>query len=91
MSSVYPYGVGGIGSVTSRFQVLSCSEFQKPSQTTAERGEAKLCILDVKTTWSEFQKHCQTPAVIGRHSQGTFFVQLPRVSPKQLCALVHQG
>ena len=50
MSSVYPYGVGGIGSVTSRFQVLSCSEFQKPSQTAAEQGEDELRILQFKTT-----------------------------------------
>ena len=34
----------------------SWSEFQKPSQTAAERGEAELRILDFKTTWSEFQK-----------------------------------
>ena len=27
------------------------SEFQKPSQTTTERGKAKLPILNFKTTW----------------------------------------
>ena len=32
---------------------------------TAERGEAKLRILDFKTTWSEFQKASQTPAERG--------------------------
>ena len=42
--------------VPSHFRFLSCSEFQKPSQTAAERGEAELRILDFKTTWSEFQK-----------------------------------
>ena len=50
---VCPYGVSG---VTSHFQFLLCSEFQKPSQTTTERGEAELRILDFKTTLSEFQK-----------------------------------
>ena len=43
-----------------------------PSWTAAEQGEAKLHILDFKTTWSEFH-------------------HLPRVSPKQLCALAHLG
>ena len=47
------------------FQVLSYSEFQKPSQTAAEQGEAKLRILDFKTTWSEFQKPSQTAAERG--------------------------
>ena len=27
----------------------------KPTQTATERGKAKLCILDFKITWSEFQ------------------------------------
>ena len=31
------------------------SEFQKPSQTATERGEAELRILDFKNTWSDFQ------------------------------------
>ena len=35
------------------------------SQTAAERGEAKLCILNFKTTWSEFQKPGQTAAERG--------------------------
>ena len=34
----------------------------KPSLTAAKRGEAELCILDFKTTWSEFQKSSQTAA-----------------------------
>ena len=53
------------GVVTSHFQFLSCSEFQKPSQTAAERGGAELRILDFKTTWSEFQKPSQTTAERG--------------------------
>ena len=32
------------------------SEFQKPSQTTAEQSVAELRIFHFKTTWSEFQK-----------------------------------
>ena len=35
-------------------------EVQRPNQTAAERGEAKLCILNFKTTWSEFQQPSQT-------------------------------
>ena len=46
--------------VLSHFRVSSCSEFQKPSHTAAEREEAKLRVLDFKTTWSEFQKPSQT-------------------------------
>ena len=48
--------------VPSHFRFLSCSEFQKPSQTAAERGVAELRILDFKTTWSEFQKASLTAA-----------------------------
>ena len=36
------------------------SEFQRASQTAAERGEAELRILNSKTTWSEFQMPSQT-------------------------------
>ena len=64
-TSVCPYGVRRPSGVTSHFRFLSCSEFQKPSQTAAERGEAELRILDFKTTWSEFQKPIQTAAKRG--------------------------
>ena len=60
-TSVHPSG----GSVMFHFLVLSCSECQKPSQTTAERGFIKLCILNFRTTWPEFQKPHQTAAVRG--------------------------
>ena len=33
------------------FRVSSCSEIQKPSQTTTEQGKVDLCILDSRTTW----------------------------------------
>ena len=33
------------------FRVSSCSEFQKPSQTTIERRKVELCILNSRTTW----------------------------------------
>ena len=67
-TSVRPYG--GVvrrpsRPVPSHFRFLSCSEFQKPSQTAAERGEAELRILDFKTTWSEFQKASLTAAERG--------------------------
>ena len=63
-TSVCPYGVRRPSSsvVTSHFRFLSCSEFQKPSQTAAERGVAELRILNFKTTWSEFQKPSKTAA-----------------------------
>ena len=37
-----------------------------PSQTAAERGKAKLCILDFKTPWLVFQKSYQTTAMQGK-------------------------
>ena len=40
-------------------------EVQRPSQTAAERGEAKVRILDFKTTWSEVQRPIQTAAERG--------------------------
>ena len=64
-TSVCPYGVWHQRHVTSHFQVLSCSEFQKPNQTAAEQGEAELRIIDFKTTWSELQKPSQTTAMRG--------------------------
>ena len=50
----------------SHFRVSSYSEFQMPSQTAAERGEAELRILNFKTTWSEFQRPSQTAAERGK-------------------------
>ena len=41
------------------------SEFQKTSQTAAERGEAELRILHFKTTWSELKKASKTAAERG--------------------------
>ena len=65
-TAVCPYGVGvRQRPVTSHFQFLSCTEFLKASQTAAEQGEAKLRILDFKTTWSENQKPSQTAAKRG--------------------------
>ena len=32
------------------------------SQTVAEGGKAELCILNLKTTWPEFQEPCQSAA-----------------------------
>ena len=50
----------------SHFWFSAFSELQKPSQTVAEQGKAKLRILDFKTTWSEFQKASQTAAERGK-------------------------
>ena len=70
-----------------------------PSQTAAEQGEAKLRILDFKTTWSEFQKSSQIAAKQGKaelrildfKTTWSEFHHLPRVGQKQLCALAHLG
>ena len=90
----------------------------RPQWDCCCRGEAKVRIIDFKTTWSEFQMPSQTaPAeakprcvysilkphgqssrfqvriLLPRQNQGTYseFHHLPRVSPKQLCALAHLG
>ena len=47
------------------FRVSSCSEFQKASQTAAERGKVELHLFNFKTTWSEIQKASQTVAEQG--------------------------
>ena len=70
-----------------------------PSWTAAERGKAKLCMFNFKTTRSEFQKPSQTaPAeaksrcvysILKPHGQR--FIYSPGGSPKQLCALAHLG
>ena len=68
-----------------------------PSGTTA--AEAKPSILDFETTWSEFQKPRQTAAKQGEaelrildfKTTWSEFHHLPRVGPKQLCALAHLG
>ena len=44
----------------------------RPQSDCCRQGEAKVRILNFKTTWSEFH-------------------HLPRVGPKQLCALAHLG
>ena len=59
------------------------------------RGKAKVRILDFKTTWSEFQK-VKSDCYQARQPRENFkpkreFVHLPRVGPKQLCALAHLG
>ena len=57
-------------------------------------GEAEVRILDFKTTWSEFQKPSQTAAVRGEAELHIYNLKkhcLPRVGPKQLCALAHLG
>ena len=38
-------------------------------QTAAEQGEAELCILNFKSTWSEFQEPSQTTAKQGEAEQ----------------------
>ena len=52
-------------SVPSHFRVSSYLEFQIPSQTATEQGEAELGIFNFKTTWSDFQKSSLTAAERG--------------------------
>ena len=61
---------------------------QNPSQTAAEQGKAKQRILNFKITFSEFKKLCQTTAMRGAILKNH---HLPRVGPKQFCALAHLG
>ena len=63
----------------SHLQISLCLEVQRPSQTTAERGEAELRILDFQTTWSEFQKTYQTAAVQGTAELSIY--NLKKISP----------
>ena len=62
--------------------------------TTTERGEAKVHILDFKSTWLEVKKPCTTVAALGEVEQRIYNIKKyhhPRVCPKQLCALAHLG
>ena len=53
-------------SIPSYLQVSLHLEFQRPSQTTAERGKAELRVLNFKTTWSEFKKASLNAAERGK-------------------------
>ena len=53
--------------------------------TFRPRGEAKLRILDFKTTWSEFQKASQTAVMRGKAELRLYNLKkhhLSRVGPK---------
>ena len=67
----------------------------RPQSDPCRRGEAEVRILDFKTTWSEFQKASQTATERGKAElcilNSKVFYHLPRVGPKQLCALAHLG
>ena len=68
------------------------SEFQKPSQTDTEQGEAELHILDFKITWSDSKTQLLPSEVKLNYIYTTLKKHhLPRVGPKQLCALAHLG
>ena len=66
----------------------------RPQSDRCCQGEAKVHILDFKTTWLELKKPCQTAAVQGKAEQNIY--NLKRISPPQnlsqaLCALAHLG
>ena len=66
----------------------------RPQSDDGHWGKAEVGILDFKTTWSEFQKPCQTAAVQGEAKLRIYNLKkhhLPKVGPKQLCALAHLG
>ena len=66
----------------------------RPQSDRCHRGEAEVRILDFKTTWSEFKKANQSATERGNGKllyHTSEFHHLPRVGPKQLCALVHLG
>merc|ERR1711923_454684 len=50
--SFHPYGCSGPSRCPiANFQVSSCSDFQKPSQTATEKGKVRVCFFNSKTTW----------------------------------------
>ena len=53
----------------------------RPQWDRCRRGEAEVRILDYKTTWSEFQKSCQTAATRGKAKLRIY--NLKRTSPPQ--------
>ena len=62
----------------------------------SRRGKAEVRILNLKTTWSEFQKASQTATEQGKAKLrilklASVFDHLSSVGPKQLCALAHLG
>ena len=71
----------------------------KPCQTVAVQGKAEIHILNLKNTWAEFQKHSQTATerreaelrILNFETTWSEFHYLPRIGPKQLCALAHLG
>ena len=66
----------------------------RPQSDRCCQGEAKVHILDFKTTWLELKKPCQTAAVQDEAEQRIYNLKKyhhPRVGPKQLCALAHLG
>ena len=53
----------------------------RPHWDPCRLSEAEVRILDFKTTWSEFQKPCQTAAMQGEAELGTY--NLKKTSPPQ--------
>ena len=44
----------------------------RPQSDRCRRGEAEVCILNFKTTWSKFQKPCQTAVMRGEAELHTY-------------------
>ena len=66
----------------------------RPQSDCCCRGEAEVCILNFKTTWSEFQKAIQTAVRQGEAELCIYNLKkhhLPKVGPKQLCVSAHLG
>ena len=67
----------------------------RPQWDCCCRGEAKVRIINFKTTWSEFQMPSQTaPAevrILNFKTTWSEFHHLPRFGPKQLWASAHLG
>ena len=72
----------------------ACWVTLRPLSDHCRRGEAEVRIFDFQTTWTQFQKHCQTTATLGEAELCRDNLKkhhLPRVGPKQLCASAHLG
>ena len=63
----------------------------RPQSDRCRQGEAEVCILYSKTTWSEFQKPSQGFYLAENLRFTPVLYHLPSVGPKQLYTLAHLG
>ena len=57
----------------------------------SRRGEAEMCTLAFKTTWSDSRRGKAEVRILNFKATWSEFHHLPRVGPKHLGALAHLG